>query len=85
MSERKLDEFLELAKDLARTTAQLYSTSQYFPMQRKWDIKTAREEQELCVATLHILNMPSRSQVKFLNRDPFLRAFERAMLTAHKF
>jgi hypothetical protein len=68
----------------ARTTSQLYCAFQYFLKQRKWDINTAAEEQEFWVATMHILNTPHRTQVKFLARGPFLRAFEHAMLLAHQ-
>lgn len=68
----------------ARTTGQLYCVFQYFLKQRKWDINTAAEEQEFWVATMHILNTPHRTQVKFLARGPFLRAFEHAMLLAHQ-
>ncbi len=53
-------------------------------MQRKWEINTDAEEQEFWVATMHILNTPDRTQVKFLARGPFLRAFEHAMLLAHQ-
>lgn len=73
-------------KDLkARTTIQLYSTFQYFLQQRKWDINSVEEEREFWVGTMHILNLPDRSQVKFLDRGPFLRAFEHSMLTARQF
>jgi hypothetical protein len=34
---------------------------------------------------MEILDLPSRNQVKFLDRAPFLRAFEHAMLTARQF
>ncbi|PMD27362.1 hypothetical protein NA56DRAFT_641069 [Hyaloscypha hepaticicola] len=68
----------------ARTTSQLYCAFQYFLKQRKWNINTAAEEQEFWVATMHILNTPHRTQVKFLARGPFLRAFEHAMLVAHQ-
>jgi hypothetical protein len=68
----------------ARTTGQLYCAFQYFLKQRKWGINTAVEEQELWAATMHILNTPHRTQVKFLARAPFLRAFEHAMLVAHQ-
>jgi hypothetical protein len=67
-----------------RTTGQLYCTFQYFLKQRKWDINTVAEEQEFWAATMHILNTPHGTQVKFLARAPFLRAFEHAMLIAHQ-
>ena len=68
----------------ARTIGQLYCAFQYFLKQRKWDINTAAEEQEFWAATMHILNTPHGTQVKFLARAPFLRAFEHAMLVAHQ-
>lgn len=68
----------------ARTTGQLYCAFQYFLKQRKWDINTAAEEQEFWAATMHILNTPHRTQVKFLARAPFLRAFEYGMLISYQ-
>jgi hypothetical protein len=68
-----------------RTTPQLYEAFKYLLTQRAWGVSTPEEERELWVSTVEILDLPSREQVKFLDRAPFLRAFEHAMLTAHQF
>jgi hypothetical protein len=72
-------------KDLhARTTPQMHTTFKYLLTQRKWNVSTPEEERELWLTTMEILDLPNRNQVKFLDRAPFLRAFEHAMLMSHQ-
>jgi hypothetical protein len=63
----------------------LYRTFKYFLTQRNWDNPTPSEKQELWIATMATINMPSRSQAIFLERDLFLSRFEHVMRVAHVF